>query len=504
MEHQFDSFCTSIGLSNSNAQALKSKYDQASEGGLTATKSLDLACLAAQLSLGEDNVDVSPVNKTLAGGNWSQTCVFEPYCIYKLTNTAAVSKAIKIIVFFQVKFAIRSGGHSPNPGWANDQGGLLLDLQDINQVTLDADKKVASIGPGARWGQVFDVLDAQGTSVIGGRIPNVGVGGLVLGGGFFHFSGEFGLAADNVKNFEVVLADGTIANANAAQNTDLFWALKGGGPNFGIVTRYDLYTVPVRDIWYRWDVYAVDQAEVILDAMAQWQCEGASDLKSTVAFIMSLDSVVVGLIYSAPADNNPDAFTPFYKIQPTAALVPPINGTVKTLTDFLANTFSNEPLRHDYRAASSKIDAQLYKDVWRFWKQRAKDVRDATGANQTFTIQPVPKNLAQQGIAKGGNPTGIPLEDHQWWTTVIDWRNASDDEIVRSVSIETVNAWKSFGQKRGLDMSHIFMNDASRDQNPLESYGAENVAKLKNIALKYDKEQLFQKLQNDGFLLAKV
>ena len=68
--------------------------------------------------------------------------------------------------------------------------------------------------------------------MIGGRIPSVGVGGLILGGGFFHFSGEYGLAADNVKNFEAVLADGRVVNANAQQHTDLFWALKGGGPNF--------------------------------------------------------------------------------------------------------------------------------------------------------------------------------------------------------------------------------------------------------------------------------
>ena len=64
----------------------------------------------------------------------------------------------------------------------------------------------------------------------------MGVGGLILGGGFFHFSGEYGLAADNVKNFEAVLADGRVVNANAQQHTDLFWALKGGGPNFGRFT----------------------------------------------------------------------------------------------------------------------------------------------------------------------------------------------------------------------------------------------------------------------------
>ncbi|KAI0096162.1 FAD-binding domain-containing protein [Nemania sp. FL0031] len=501
MEAKFDSFCNSIGLSGPSAQTLKARFDEANKHGLTVAVSRDLACLAAQLSLGQDNVDVSPINQTLASKNWSQTCVFKPHCIYKPPNTAAVSKAIKIVGFFQVKFAVRSGGHSPSPGSSNIENGVLIDLQSINQITLDADKKAVSVGPGARWAQVFDTLEAHKTSVIGGRIPDVGVGGLMLGGGFFHFSGEFGLAADNVKNFEIVLADGTITNANANDNTELFWALKGGGPNFGIVTRYDLYTVPVWSVWYRWDTYAIDKADAILDAMAKWQSEGASDLKSTVALIMSLDSIVVGLIYSAPTDN-PSVFAPFYEIQPVTPLVAPTNGTVKTLTDFLADTFSDKPLRHDYRASSSKIDAQLYKDVWNFWKGRAKEVRDATDANQTFTIQPIMKNMVEQGIAKGGNPMGIPSQDHQWWTTVIDWKNGSDDDVVRSVSIDTSNAWQKLGQERGLDLSHIFMNDASRDQSPLTSYGKENVAKLKEIALQYDKDQVFQKLQNGGFLLS--
>lgn len=142
--------------------------------------------------------------------------------------------ALKTIKFLKLKFATRSGGHSPNPGWSSiGEGGILLDLQKLNAISVSDDKKVASIGPGQRWGKVYETLDAYELSVIGGRIPQVGVGGLILGGGFFHFSGRYGLAADNVKNFEVVLADGSVVNANAGSNSDLFWALKGGGPNFG-------------------------------------------------------------------------------------------------------------------------------------------------------------------------------------------------------------------------------------------------------------------------------
>lgn len=90
------------------------------------------------------------------------------------------------------------------------------------------------------------------------------------------------------------------------------------------------------------------------------------------------------------------------------------------------------------------------------------------------------------------------------WTTIVDWENEADDEAARSVSIETTKYWQKLAKKRGLDVSFTYMNDASRDQNPLASYGATNLKKLKAIAKKYDPTQMFQKLQNNGFLLSKV
>lgn len=98
-------------------------------------------------------------------------------------STAETAKALKIVGFFKTKFSVRSGGHSPNPGWSSvNDAGILIDLQKMNQLTVSSDKSVVSLGPGLRWGAVYDALDPYGVSVIGGRIPNVGVGGLILGG----------------------------------------------------------------------------------------------------------------------------------------------------------------------------------------------------------------------------------------------------------------------------------------------------------------------------------
>lgn len=149
-------------------------------------------------------------------------------------NAKDVALVIKTVKFWKVRFAVRSGGHSPNPGWSSiSEPGVLIDLRHLNEIRVNPDKTIVSIGPGKRWGEVYEALDPYGISVVGGRIPQVGVGGLILGGGLSHFSGKYGLAADNVKNFEVVVADGKVVDASATANSDLFWALKGGGPNFG-------------------------------------------------------------------------------------------------------------------------------------------------------------------------------------------------------------------------------------------------------------------------------
>lgn len=129
--------------------------------------------------------------------------------------------------------------------------------------------------------------------------------------------------------------------------------------------------------------------------------------------IIGLDSITLGLLY---ANTTPpaDVFAPFNKLPaPLAVAVPPTNGTVKSLTEILASTSSPDPMRHDYRGISSGVDAQLYKDVYSVWREKATAVRAGTGANQTFVLQPIPAGLTAASNARGGNPMGIPQQTHQ-------------------------------------------------------------------------------------------
>ncbi|RYP47298.1 hypothetical protein DL769_011327 [Monosporascus sp. CRB-8-3] len=461
---------------------------------LVERENLNAACSEAQRQLGEAIVNTLPLNQTIVELNCP-------------TDAKHVSLAIKIIKSYNVKFATRSGGHSPNPGWSSiGKQGILIDMSRLNQVSLSDDGQVASMGPGLRWGQATAILEPQGATVVGARQPDIGVGGLILGGGYHHASGQYGLAADNVHNFEIVLSDGSIRNANAQENDDLFWALKGGGPNFGIVTRFDLSTIAVETVWCQLNIYSPNQSLKVLDAFTEWQNNGASNPKSTIGLIMGLDTVTVGLLYLEPAVQA-EVFRPFYDLEPLQVAVPPINATFSFLNEILGGTFPSTRLRfpsHDYRGISSRIDGNTTKEVYQFWVERALAVRESTGAGQIFGIQHVSSELVRQGVAKGGNPLGIPEEDQLWWTTLIDWEDAAQDDIVRSVSIETEKYWVQLGEERGLRIPFLYMNDASRDQNPIATYGEDNVSRLKEIAKKYDPTGFFQKHQYDGFLLSKV
>ncbi|CAG8979684.1 hypothetical protein HYALB_00003915 [Hymenoscyphus albidus] len=468
----------------------------------SSSKLAPVACDILQKCLG--NAVVQASSRALIEVNWSQECWLTPQCIISPASSRDVSVAIKTVGFLNTRFAVRSGGHSPNPGFSSiGPEGILIELSRLNQVTLSADKKVASVGPGLRWGDVYKALDASGVTAIGGRIPSVGVGGLILSGGISHFSAQFGLAADNVENFEIVLADGSVANANAQSNADLFWSLKGGGPNFGIVTKYDLYTAPVKNIWYTARVHLASDVPALLAAFVQYQNEGALDEKTSVLFQIGLDTVTVGLVYSENA-RQPAAFDPFFRIAPLVLFVPPTNGTVVSFTDVLGAVFGDADQPHDYRGASSLVDLALYTEVETFWRTQASAVRAATGANMTFTMQHMPQSVVTKGTARGGNALGMVNKPQQWWTTVVDWSSASQDAAVRDPVIAVGEKWKSAGQARGSYVPLIYMGDGSRDQNPLASYGTENLNKLKATAKKYDPRELFQTMQQSGFLLSKA
>jgi len=143
--------------------------------------------------------------------------------------------------------AVRGGAHSV-PGFGTAEGALVADLSGMQSVEVDDAARTASAGGGTTWGRFNDVTAAHGLATTGGIISTTGIGGLTLGGGIGYLCRSQGLSCDNVLSARVVTADGSLVTASADQNADLFWALRGGGGNFGIVTEFTYRLAPVTDI----------------------------------------------------------------------------------------------------------------------------------------------------------------------------------------------------------------------------------------------------------------
>jgi FAD/FMN-containing dehydrogenase len=162
----------------------------------------------------------------------------------------------------QVPLAVRSGGHGISGRSTND-GGIVIDLARLDRVELTGTR--VRVGPGASWGHVAESLAPAGLAMSSGDYGDVGVGGLATAGGIGFLARKFGLTIDHVTAAELVLADGRIVRADASQNPDLLWALRGAGGNFGIVTAFELDAYPVSDVVFAQMLYDATDATGLLE-----------------------------------------------------------------------------------------------------------------------------------------------------------------------------------------------------------------------------------------------
>jgi FAD/FMN-containing dehydrogenase len=167
-----------------------------------------------------------------------------PLAVVKPTDAADVARAVVFARDAGLELSVRSGGHD-SLGRSTNDGGLVIDLRPIADIRVDGD--LVTIGGGARWGDVAAALAPHGLALSSGDTKTVGVGGLTLGGGVGWFVRLWGLAIDSLVSAEVVLADGRIVTASAASEPDLFWAIRGGGGNFGVVTHFTFRAHPLPD-----------------------------------------------------------------------------------------------------------------------------------------------------------------------------------------------------------------------------------------------------------------
>ncbi|MEO3860494.1 FAD-binding oxidoreductase [Acrocarpospora sp. B8E8] len=166
-----------------------------------------------------------------------------------------------------LEVAVRGGGHS-FPGFSTTEGGLMIDLGPMKHIRIDADDFSAKVGPGARWGELTAEAAKFGLAPVGGHVADVGVAGLTLGGGNGWFARVSGLACDNLIAAEVLTASGEVVRASAEENLDLFWGLRGGGGNLGIVLEFTLGLHRVDELLGGLIMYRLEDAPEVLRFLA--------------------------------------------------------------------------------------------------------------------------------------------------------------------------------------------------------------------------------------------
>jgi FAD/FMN-containing dehydrogenase len=250
-----------------------------------------------------------------------------PAMIARCDSTQDVVAALNFGRAHDLLVSVRGGGHS-GPGLALCEGGLVIDLSAMNGVQVDRDKRTATVQGGATWGRVDRATHAYGLATVSGVISTTGVGGLTLGGGHGYLAPKHGLTIDNLLDTEVVLADGRIVRANAGEHQDLFWALRGGGGNFGVVTSFTFRLHPVDRVIAGPTLWPLDQAADVLRWYRDWVPRASEDLYGFFAFLevppaspfpLELHGrKMCGIVwcYTGLAEHAEAAFAPVHALRP--------------------------------------------------------------------------------------------------------------------------------------------------------------------------------------------
>lgn len=244
-----------------------------------------------------------------------------PRMIARCSDVADVISCVNFARENEVLLAVRGGGHNGG-GLGTCDDGLVLDLSGMRGIRVDPQERTVRVEGGATWGDVDHAAHAFGLAIPTGIISTTGVAGLTLGGGHGYLSRKYGLAIDNLLEADVVLADGSLVKASEEENEDLFWAIRGGGGNFGVVTSFLFRGNPVSTVYAGPMFWEMEQAEEILRWYREFSPQAPEDLYGFFAFLTVPPAPpfperlhlkkMCGIVwcYTGPLDEAEEAFRP--------------------------------------------------------------------------------------------------------------------------------------------------------------------------------------------------
>jgi FAD/FMN-containing dehydrogenase len=414
-----------------------------------------------------------------------------PALIVRAADTADVVTAVNFARDNGLDLAVRCGGHN-GPGLGSVDDGLVIDLRALNQVTVDPDTRTATVGGGALLGEVDAATHEHGLATPGGIISTTGAAGLILGGGIGHLTRKAGLSIDNVLGARVVLADGRVVTADEQTNPDLFWAIRGGGGNFGVVTELKLRLHPISTVIAGPMFWELEQTPELLGWYRDFILQAPEDLNGFFAFV----SVPPG-----------EPFPEELHLQKVAAIVWCWTGPEESAPDALAEAREQPGLLLDgvqpmpVPALQSAFDP-IYPpgDQW-YWRadfvetipdeaveQHAKFGAALPTWKSTMHLYPI------DGAAHRVGPTDTPwaYRDANWGMVMagVD----SDPANAEAISDWSRSYWEAL-HPYSAGGAYVNMMMEEGDERVRASYG-ENYERLARIKAEYDPGNLFHVNQN--------
>ncbi|KAI1173439.1 putative oxidoreductase [Nemania sp. FL0916] len=474
------------------------------------------SCKALATVLGANNVlfpGSAGYNSSIASYFSPQAAAVRPACYVTPQNAQDVSDAVKSLTSSAhggpYEFAVRAGGHTWFADSNSSPDGVTIDLRGLKSVDLSDDKSSVSVGPGATWDLVYGKLDPLGLSVAGGRVSGVGVGGLTLGGGISYFGPREGWTCNNAIAFEVVLADGSIVEANENENADLWWGLRGGSNNFGIVTRIDLKTFEQGDLWYSMTFNPLTEVEQLIKIYADIMAPQNYDINASYltgwafAATQGLSVTLNQLIYTRPNGNStPEYFKPILDLP---AIPVPIAGTVVGNMSTLAaqSATMQVPQAAQYMTATVTFEPTeaMIRETYAAFNASLPLVKNITGISWALNLEPLPPQIYTRG---GADTNALGLTNEHGRSLVVclispSWANGAQNEQVYAAARSLLDDISARAKKLGVFDPYIYLNYAAPWQPVIESYGADNVKKLQKLRARVDPHHVFTKKVPGGF-----
>ena len=411
-----------------------------------------------------------------------------PAVIALCRSTADVVAAVEFARKYGLLVAVRSGGHSV-AGLSVCADGILIDLSGLKQIEVDAAARTARAGGGVLWGEFDAATQQHGLHTPGGRVTTTGVGGFTTGGGYGWTSSKHGLTCDNLLSAEVVLADGRVVRASEHENADLFWGIRGGGGNFGIVTEFEYRLHPLGPIVLAGlALWPIERAPEVVRAWRDY-VDGAPDELSTACVVITAPPepfvpesmqgrVALGMaaMYVGDPDAGAKVMQPLKDLRPAVDLIQPM----------------------PYTAFQAMIDPMAPKGFRSYWRgeylqslsDEAIDTLTQHGPMLTAAGAPLTQvivfRIGQGVTAVPDEATAFSHRDAQYlFHPITMWQADADDERLIAATRTFCDAMRPFST--GAAYLNFTPEDRVRD-----AYGAEKYRRLVALKDRYDPGNLFR------------